>query len=137
MTKKKTPKKTPQQRLDELNEQQKKIEQQLKQKRAAIVRQKQQQQAKLTNEKRKIDTRRKVLVGAAVLYRVEAGKWPEAELQAMMNAFLVRNDDRQLFDLPPLPDKPATEPAGETGADDEDLDLFAPETEPKPVTSDQ
>jgi hypothetical protein len=94
-------KKTPEQRLAELNEQQAKIEAQLKQKRAAIVRQKQQQQAKITNAKRKADTRRKVLIGAAVLAQVEAGGWSQEMLTKLLNVYLTRDDDRQLFDLPP------------------------------------
>jgi tRNA A37 methylthiotransferase MiaB len=92
--------KTPEQRLAELNEQQAKIEAELKQRRAAILRKKQQQQAKITNEKRKSDTRRKVLVGAAVLNQVEAGELPQKQLTALLDRFLTREDDRALFELP-------------------------------------
>lgn len=97
-------KKTPEQRLAELNEQQAKVEAQLKQKRAAILRQKQQQQAKITNAKRKADTRRKVLAGAAVLSLAETDERQQKQLTALLGRFLTRDDDRALFDLPPLSD---------------------------------
>lgn len=57
--------------------------------------------------KRSEDTRRKILVGAAILAKVERGDWPKDKLLAMMDATLTRADDRALFDLP----APATEPA--------------------------
>lgn len=95
-------KKTPEQRLAELEEQQRKVEEQLKQRRARIVAAKRRQNAKLTNEKRKRDTRRKVLIGAAVLAKVEAGEYTSEQLASMMGRYLTRDDDRALFDLPPL-----------------------------------
>jgi len=116
--------KTPQQRLSELNEQQAKIEAALKQKRAAITRKKQQQQTKINNQSRKADTRRKVLIGAAVLHKLETGEWPQERLNTLLNRFLTRNDDRALFSgLEPLP-APASEPAPAPAP--------APEPEPEP-----
>lgn len=96
--------KSPEQRLAELQEQQDKIEAQLKKKRERIIRQKRQQQARLTNQKRREDTRRKVLIGAAVLAQVQTERWPQDQLTALMDQFLVRNDERELFGLPPLPE---------------------------------
>lgn len=52
---------------------------------------------------RKVDTRRKVLVGAIVLARIEQGRFPEAELHAWLDEALTRDDDRALFDLPMKP----------------------------------
>ena len=49
---------------------------------------------------RKQDTRRKVLVGAIVLARVEQGRLSEAELRGWLDEALERADDRALFDLP-------------------------------------
>ncbi len=49
---------------------------------------------------RKEDTRRKILVGAIVLARVEQGRLPQAELRAWLDEALTRPDDRALFDLP-------------------------------------
>jgi superfamily I DNA and RNA helicase len=60
--------------------------------------------------KRSIDTRRKILVGAAILAKVERGEWPQEKLLAMLDASLTRIDDRALFDLPALPDTPAAQP---------------------------
>jgi hypothetical protein len=48
---------------------------------------------------RKDDTRRKILVGAIVLAKVEQGELPEARLRAWLDAALVRTDDRALFGL--------------------------------------
>ena len=54
--------------------------------------------AERTLEKKK-DTRRKVLIGAAVMARVERGEWLEADLKMMMDGFLSRPHERALFDL--------------------------------------
>lgn len=53
-------------------------------------------------KKRADDTRSKILVGAAILAKVERGEWPQDKLLAMMDKTLTRTDDRALFGLPPL-----------------------------------
>ena len=53
-----------------------------------------------SSRQRKIDTRRKILVGAMLLARVEQGRTSEAELRAWLDEVLTRPDDRALFDLP-------------------------------------
>ena len=50
--------------------------------------------------RRSQDTRRKILVGAAILAKVERGEWPREKLLALLDATLTRTDDRALFDLP-------------------------------------
>jgi hypothetical protein len=50
--------------------------------------------------KRSQDTRKKILVGAAILAHVERGEWSQNELLSMLNVALTRADDRALFDLP-------------------------------------
>lgn len=50
-----------------------------------------------SRRKRKDDTRRKILVGAIVLAKVEQGELPEAQLRAWLDSALTRNDDRALF----------------------------------------
>lgn len=55
-----------------------------------------------TKEERAKDTRRKILVGAAILSKVERGEWPKDKLLAMLDLALVRLDDRALFDLPDI-----------------------------------
>ncbi|PZO20879.1 MAG: hypothetical protein DCF25_05865 [Leptolyngbya foveolarum] len=59
------------------------------------------QQAKATERtlEKKRDTRRKVLIGAAVMARVESGRWPQADLLKMMDGFLTRPNERELFEL--------------------------------------
>ena len=51
-------------------------------------------------QKRQDDTRRKVLIGAVVLAKVERGEIREESLLAMLDQFLTRPDDRALFGLP-------------------------------------
>ena len=55
-----------------------------------------------SKKKRSEDTRRKILVGAVILARVERGEWPQEKLLAMLDAVLTRADDRALFDLPAI-----------------------------------
>lgn len=64
-------------------------------------------------KKKKDDTRRKILAGAAVLD--EAAKHPKfkAELESLLGRFLKRNDERALFGLPPLPVPPTVEGGAE------------------------
>lgn len=52
-----------------------------------------------TKQKRADDTRRKILVGAAILAKVERGEWPKDKMLEMMSQQLTRADDRNLFDL--------------------------------------
>ena len=80
-------------------------------------------QARLGKQDRAKDTRRKILLGALVLYRLEKsgdeefskglGVWLRRELPG----FLIRDDDKALFaDLltaPPTPAAPAALPASE------------------------
>lgn len=59
--------------------------------------------------KRSQDTRRKILVGAAILAKVERGEWPQDKLLAILDVALTRIDDRALFDLPTVAtQQPAT-----------------------------
>ena len=48
---------------------------------------------------RREDTRRKILVGAIVLAKVERGEFDEKILMKWMDELLSRDDDRQLFGL--------------------------------------
>ncbi|MEL6491426.1 MAG: hypothetical protein AAFQ95_15825 [Cyanobacteria bacterium J06621_3] len=65
--------------------------------------------AERTLEKKK-DTRRKILIGAAVMARVQAGEWPEHDLRMMMDGFLTRPNERDLFDLDATEEKVNAEP---------------------------
>jgi hypothetical protein len=48
---------------------------------------------------RKADTRRKILVGAIVLAKVERGEIAAADLRCWLEAALTRSDDRGLFGM--------------------------------------
>lgn len=52
-----------------------------------------------SRRERKADTRRKILVGAVVLTKVERGEISESDLRRWLDQALVRSDDRQLFEL--------------------------------------
>jgi len=63
-------------------------------------------QKALQNKKdRAAETRRKILVGAAVMAKVARGEWPEGHFNAMMDAALSRADDRALFGLDAQPEQ--------------------------------
>lgn len=51
-------------------------------------------------EERAKDTRRKILVGAVILAKVDRGEWPKDKLLALLDAALTRSDERALFNLP-------------------------------------
>ena len=53
-----------------------------------------------SKRERKDDTRRKILIGAIVLARVDQGRISQADLTAWLDEALTRPDDRALFDLP-------------------------------------
>ena len=55
-----------------------------------------------SKKKRSDDTRRKILVGAAILAKVERGEWPESRLLELMDKELTRAHDRELFSLQDL-----------------------------------
>ncbi|MGH8169241.1 MAG: mobilization protein [Steroidobacteraceae bacterium] len=59
------------------------------------------QRALEARRNRKTDTRRKVLVGAVVLAKVEAGEIDEKRFRQWLDTTLTRPDDRALFDLAP------------------------------------
>ena len=48
---------------------------------------------------RRDETRRKILIGATILAKIERGEFEEKTLRAMLDEALVRKDDRTLFGL--------------------------------------
>jgi len=85
------------------------LETKLKQEKAKKQQIEARKRAAESKAKRSIATRRKILVGAAILAKVERGEWPQDKLLAMLDASLTRADDRALFDLPaPKPEQPTT-----------------------------
>lgn len=49
---------------------------------------------------RKLDTRRKILIGGAVLAMVKRGDWPQDKLNSMLDREVHAEKDRALFGLP-------------------------------------
>jgi hypothetical protein len=49
---------------------------------------------------RQDNTRRKILIGATILARIDRHELDHTELQAWLDAHLTRPDDRALFELP-------------------------------------
>ena len=76
------------------------LEKKLKQAKAKRQKQEARKRMAEAKKKRSDDTRRKILVGAAILARVERGEWPRDKLLAMLDNALTRPDERALFDLP-------------------------------------
>jgi large subunit ribosomal protein L7/L12 len=76
-----------------------KLSQAQAQKRAAEARQK----AAASKLARSIDTRKKIIIGALMLRRMEGDATRTAGVRRMLHEDLTRADDRALFDLPPLP----------------------------------
>ena len=48
---------------------------------------------------RRDETRRKILIGATILAKIERGEFDRKRLDAMLNEALTRKDDRALFGL--------------------------------------
>ena len=82
------------------------LETKLKQEKAKKQQIEARKRAAESKAKRSQDTRRKILVGAAILAKVERGEWPQDKLLALLDASLTRPDDRALFDLPATKSQP-------------------------------
>ena len=57
--------------------------------------------AKEQTQKRKTDTRRKILIGGAVLKMLKTGEMSKERISQIMNEYLENERDRTLFGLPP------------------------------------
>ena len=79
------------------------LERRLKQAKALKQQQVARERAVERKRQRSDETRRKILVGAVVLAKVERGEWPQERLRELMDQALTRADDRALFGLLPVP----------------------------------
>jgi hypothetical protein len=52
-----------------------------------------------SRQARRDETRRKILIGAVILAKIERGEFDEKKLKAMLASTLTRQDDRELFGL--------------------------------------
>lgn len=75
------------------------LEEKLKQLKVRQQRAKARETALASRRARKDDTRRKILVGAILLAKVEQGQFDERQLRRWLDKALVRKDDRKLFGL--------------------------------------
>lgn len=85
--------------LEKAQQRVKDLEEKLKQAKALKQKAEARIKASEAKQKRVSDTRRKILVGAAILAKVERGEWPREKMLEMMDKNLTRTDDRILFDL--------------------------------------
>ena len=77
------------------------LEQRLKQLKAKQQRMEVRRRSLESRRVRRDDLRRKILVGAVVLAKVEQGGFQDATLREWLDAALTRADDRALFGLTP------------------------------------
>ena len=86
--------------IDVLNEkiakQQEKLNQLKAQKQAIEAREKK----KATEQQRKDDTRRKILLGSYLIKKMQTNEANKEKILMELNEYLTENRDRQLFDLP-------------------------------------
>ncbi len=66
-----------------------------------------------TAQKRKEDTRRKILLGALVIEMMDKGELDDGVIMKRLEGFLTRDIDRKLFDFPFLGDSDSTETTSE------------------------
>ena len=66
--------------------------------------------AAASKKNRTDDTRRKILLGAAMMALVESGKWSQEKMLAIMDNALTKPTDRELFGLPPRQKNEAAHP---------------------------
>ncbi len=83
------------------------MEQRLKQLKSRQVRIEARRRTLESRRSRREETRRKILIGAIVLAKVEQGEFDQALLQQWLDGALMREDDRALFSLA----KPSSRPA--------------------------
>jgi hypothetical protein len=82
------------------------LEERLKQLRAKQQKMDARRRATETRQARQADMRRKFLAGAVVLAQVERDAVASAQFRQWVDASLTREDDRALFNLPPVSQGP-------------------------------
>ena len=79
------------------------LEEKLKQLKTRQARLDARKRALASRQERKNDTRRKILLGATVLARIDRGELDQATVDTWLNQSLTRPDDRALFGLSAAP----------------------------------
>jgi len=85
--------------MSQLNERIEATEVRLKQLKAKQQRIEARRKSVETLRQRKADTRRKILIGAIVLAKIERREFKQEQLNSWLNEALTRTDDRALFGL--------------------------------------
>jgi multidrug resistance efflux pump len=80
------------------------LEQRLKQLKAKQQRAEARRRTVESHRERRNDLRRKILVGAVVLAKVDQGAIPRSTLLEWMDGASMKNEDRELFELAPVSD---------------------------------
>ena len=80
-------------------------------KKQVLTRQVRRAQARLTTHERRRRTRRLILIGTLVEHQVSDSEGAQSRLRDDLDAFLKRDRDRALFDLPPVGDPDPASPA--------------------------
>jgi hypothetical protein len=75
------------------------LEERLKQLKSRHLRVEARRRTLESRRSRREDTRRKILIGAVVLAKVDQGVFQESVLREWLSSALTREDDRELFDL--------------------------------------
>ena len=73
----------------------------LRQKKAQLEARLSELQNAKTKEERKLDAKRKIIIGACIQDRIQRGLVSEAELAEWLNPFVTRQYERELLGLPP------------------------------------
>jgi large subunit ribosomal protein L7/L12 len=88
-----------------------KLREQMAQLKARLQKVEAARKVKEAKRRRSDDTRRKVLAGALVLQLMDQDDDKRTTFRALLDQFLIRPDDRKLFDLPEREATPQTETA--------------------------
>ena len=75
------------------------LEERLRQLKVQQARAEARKRLQASRQARRDDTRRKILIGAVVLTKVDQGVMADADLRAWLDGALTRVDDRRLFGL--------------------------------------
>ena len=96
---------------EKARESKKRIQALKRKKKAVLTRQVRQAQARLNAHERRRRTRRLILMGTLLEHQVSHSEEAQSRLRRDLDAFLKRDRDRELFDLPSLADPDPASPA--------------------------
>ena len=86
--------------MAKLDDQIQKLQENLKQLKARQQAIESRKKAIASKRERKADTRRKILIGAVIMAKIEQKTMDEKQLRKWLDEALTRADDRELFELP-------------------------------------